>query len=232
MTRRLRAVVVDDEPLARERIETLLAEAGDIEVVQACGDGARAVEAVRANQPDLLFLDIQMPEMDGFAVLEALSPVPLPTVVFVTAHDDHALRAFDMHAVDYILKPINPERFRTALARARQRVGREAMRFVVRQAGRLHLVRADEIDWIEAAGNYARLHVGGRAHLIRATIASLADRLDRATFLRIHRSTIVNLDRVTTVAPHAHGEYVVLMQDGARLTSSRSYSAGLRRQLR
>lgn len=252
MTARIRTVVVDDEPLARERIRTLLADEAGIEIVAECGDGAAAVDAVFRNRPDLLFLDIQMPEMDGFEVLEALGRERLPAVVFVTAYDEYALRAFDVHAVDYVLKPIEPDRFRTALARVRDRLTRSLptddrlaalldrqraerprpARFVVRQGDRLSFVRAEEIEWIVSAGNYAKLHAGGRVHLMRGTLTAIEMRLDPDAFVRIHRSVIVNLDRIATVEPYFHGEYVVIMKDGTRLTSSRSHSASLRARMR
>jgi two-component system LytT family response regulator len=252
MTGRIRAVVVDDEPLARERIRALLEAEPAVEVVAECGDGGAAINAVSRHRPDLLFLDIQMPEMDGFEVLEALDPDRLPAVVFVTAYDEYALRAFDVHAVDYVLKPIDPDRFRTAVARARGRMVRPEgsdrgvaalldalraerrgpVRFVVRNGERLGFVRADEIDWIESDGNYAKLHAAGRVHVMRATLKAVEHRLDPETFVRIHRSFIVNLDRVTTVEPYFHGEYVVIMKDGTKLTSSRSHSAALRARLR
>lgn len=233
MTRPICALIVDDEPLVRERLETLLQAEGNIEVVESCGDGVAAVEAVARLQPDLLFLDVQMPEMDGFAVIKALEPAPLPTIVFITAYDNYALRAFEVHAVDYILKPIDPARFRTALARARERIGRrDATRFVVRLGSLVHFVRADDVDWIAAAGNYARLHAGGRRHVVRTTLKTLEARLDSDTFQRIHRSTIVNLNRVASIEPRFHGEYVVIMRDGTRLTSSRTLSPRLRARLR
>ena len=253
MSARLRTVVVDDEPLARERIRTLLAAEGSVDVVAECGDGAAAVDAVTRVRPDLLFLDIQMPEMDGFEVLQALDPDRLPAIVFVTAYDEYALRAFDVHAVDYVLKPIDADRFRTAVARARERLGRPPLppdrrlaalldvlraerrgpvRFVVRNGDRLGFVRADEVDWIEAAANYTKLHTGTRVHLMRGTLKAVEGRLDPETFVRIHRSVIVNLDRIAAVEPYFHGEYVVIMKDGTRLTSSRSHSAGLRARLR
>jgi two-component system LytT family response regulator len=248
----LRVAIVDDEPLARERIRTLLAAEDAVDIVAECGDGEAAVKAVAGERPDLLFLDIQMPEMDGFEVLQALDPRRLPAVVFVTAYDEYALRAFEVHAVDYVLKPIDAERFRTAMARVRERLGRapaparrlaallEALRaerrrpvrFVVRNGDRLAFVRADDIDWIEAAGNYTKLHAGGRAHLMRGTLKAVEQRLDPEIFVRIHRSLIVNLDRVASVEPYFHGEYVVIMKDGTRLTSSRSHSGRLRHRLR
>ena len=250
---RLRTIVVDDEPLARERIRTLLAEDAEVRVVAECGDGAAAIESVIQHEPDLLFLDVQMPEMDGFAVLQSLPSEPFPAVVFVTAYDDYALRAFEVNAVDYLLKPLEAERFHATLKRVRERLARPGgaadselralraqlqaerpgpVRIVVRDGDRLSFVRADEVDWIDAAGNYAKLHAAGRTHLVRETMKSLVARLDPASFVRIHRSVIVNLDRIGSLEPYFHGEYVVTMKDGARFTSSRSHSERLRALLK
>jgi len=250
----LRAVVVDDEPLARERIRTLLAGDSAFELVAECGDGAAALEAVTIHSPDLLFLDVQMPEMDGFAVLQSLPTEALPAIVFVTAYDEYAFKAFEVNAVDYLLKPLEPERFRAALQRVRARLDRRGMeeaepelrallaqlraerpvpvRIVVREGERLFFVRAEEVDWIDAAGNYARLHARNKTHLVRETMKSLEARLDPATFVRIHRSVIVNVDRIGSLEPYFHGEYVVTMKDGTRFTSSRSHSERLRSLLR
>lgn len=245
---RIRAIVVDDEPLPRERIATLLAAHPEVEIVAECGDGAEAVRVITELQPDLVFLDIQMPELDGFEVLEALESERLPAVIFVTAFDEYALRAFEVSAIDYLLKPIDPTRFEQALVRAIQRMtispdaGGEllaflsrwraqrgyAARFVVRAAGKLTFVRPQDVDWIDAAGNYVRLHSGGRQHLLRETMKSIEARLDPEIFVRVHRSAIVNIDRVASLEPYFHGEYVVVMRDGAKLTSSRSHSARLR----
>jgi two-component system, LytTR family, response regulator len=245
---------VDDEPLARERVRALLAAEDGVDVVAECGDGAAAVSTVAEQRPDLLILDIQMPEMDGFEVLDALEPDTLPAVVFVTAYDEYALRAFDVHAVDYVLKPIDPGRFHTALERARERLNTGAaalghatlrrllddlraarprpVRFVVRSGDRLGFVRADEVDWVESGGNYVKLHAGGRTHLMRGTLKAVEARLDHESFVQIHRSLIVNLDRVASLEPYFHGEYVVTMKDGSKLTSSRSHSARLRALVR
>ena len=210
---RLRAVIVDDEPLARERVRELLGEESDVEVVAECADGVEAVAAIRREDPDLVFLDVQMPEMDGFEVLDALDAETLPAVVFVTAYDRYALKAFDVHAVDYLLKPFDRARFRSALDRARldlrsddagrrilalvadlRRERRPQQRIVVKAAGRVFFLRPDEVDWMEAAGNYVRPHVGKEAYLVRETMKGLEERLDPDTFIRVHRSRIVNLD--------------------------------------
>ena len=249
---RIRAVIVDDEPLPRERIATLLEAHPEVEIVAECGDGAEAVRVIAESRPDLLFLDIQMPELDGFEVLEALESDRLPAVVFVTAFDEYAVRAFEVSAIDYLLKPIDPARFELALGRALQRIsaspeaGAEllaflsrwraergfATRFVVRSGGKLTFVRPEDVDWIDAAGNYVRLHVAGRPHLIRETMKSIESRLDPEVFVRVHRSAIVNIDRVASLEPYFHGEYVVVMRDGSKLTSSRSHSARLRALIR
>jgi two-component system LytT family response regulator len=250
----LAVIVVDDEPLAREKIRTLLAEERDVEVVAECATGTEAIAAIERLEPDLVFLDVQMPEVDGFGVLEALDPERIPAVVFVTAYDRHALRAFDVHALDYLLKPFDRERFARALSRARatlepgrserelsrrllsllrevQRDRGHAERIVVRDAGRVFFLRVDEIDWIEAAGNYTCLHAGKDSHLLRETMKALEARLDPERFLRVHRSTIVRVERIREMRAGAHGEYEVVLADGTRLSSSRSYSRHIQRLL-
>jgi two-component system LytT family response regulator len=243
---------VDDEPLARERIRTLLADSPDWAVAAECRDGLEAVAAIERERPDLVFLDIQMPELDGFEVLDALGPT-VPAIIFVTAFDEFALRAFEVSAVDYLLKPIDPTRFQQALDRVRTRMSAKvqdasvqleqlvqlwrtrqhlATRFVVRDGGTISFVKVEDVDWIDAAGNYVRLHVAGRAYLVRDTMKAVEARLDPATFVRVHRSAIVNIDRVSALEPYFHGEYVVIMRDGARLTSSRSHSERLRALLK
>jgi two-component system LytT family response regulator len=243
---------VDDEPLPRERIATLLEGHPEVEIVAECGDGREAVRVIADTKPDLLFLDIQMPELDGFEVLEALEGDRLPAVIFVTAFDEYAVRAFEVSAIDYLLKPIDPARFEQALGRALQRLTMPpdasgelqsflarwraqrgfAARFVVRSGGKFTFVRPQEVDWIDAAGNYVRLHAGGRQHLVRETMKSIESRLDPEVFVRVHRSAIVNIDRVVSLEPYFHGEYVVVMRDGSKLTSSRSHSGRLRALLK
>jgi two-component system LytT family response regulator len=249
----LRALIVDDEPLAREKLRTLLGHEGDVEVVGECGDGLQAVASIERLAPDLVFLDVQMPEIDGFGVLEAIPRRRLPAIIFVTAYDRYALKAFEVHALDYLLKPFDRERFHGALDRARaELIGREGnggamgrrllelleqlheeraytSRFVVRESGRVYFVRVDEIEWIEAAGNYARIHVGPRDHLLRETMKMLEARLDPEKFLRIHRSMIVNVERIRQLEPSFHGEYEIVLASGARVTSSRGYSDRLKR---
>ncbi len=244
---KVRTLIVDDEPLARERIRQLLAEEEDIEIVGEFEDGLAALEAIGEQQPDLVFLDVQMPELDGFELLSRLDPTRMPAIVFVTAHDQFALRAFEVHALDYLLKPFDQERFRAALDRARTwiaRRGDEALdtrltslladlrgsatprvqeRIAVKAGGRVILLKAEEIDWVEAADNYVSLHVGAASHLLRETMNGLERRLPSDRFLRISRSTIVNLDRVRELQPLFHGEYAVILTDGKRLSLSRSY---------
>jgi two-component system LytT family response regulator len=254
----VRVAVVDDEPDARDRLRALLAESPDVRVVAECVDGADALrtltERSAADAPELVFLDVQMPELDGFAVLEAMADASaaLPAVVFVTAYDAYALKAFDVSAADYLLKPFDRARFERALARgvakaraARQappddlrallalvRRGQAAERFVVRRGGRLYFVRAEDVEWADAEGNYVRLHAGGATHLVRDTLSGVEARLDAERFVRVHRSAIVNIDCVASLEPYFHGEYVVTMRDGTKLTSSRTYSARLRALLR
>ena len=250
---KLRVLIVDDEPLARERLRVLLRDAPEVQVVGECGDGRRALAAIRRRRPDLLFLDVQMPELDGFAVLRALDPTELPAVIFVTAYDRYALRAFEVHALDYLLKPFDRERFHRALARARTQIERDRRgtldarllalledlrpgrkrleRLVVKEGGRVFFLRAEEIDWVEAQGNYARLHIGRETHLVRETMARLEAGLDPKQFARIHRSTIVNLERVRELLPDFHGDSVVVLRDATRLTLSRGYRERFRELL-
>ncbi len=267
----LRAMIADDERLARERIRRLLRAEPHVEVVRECGDGEAAVESIVSDRPDLVFLDVQMPGLDAFEVLETArrrdEAIPLPVVVFVTAFDEHALQAFDVHAVDYLVKPFTPERFRTAVARSRAALssGRESHeagllslierltrdkrelerrlsgedpestanggadptkwleRLQIRLDGRILFVRTEEIDWIESSANYVRVHVGSESYLLRESLTSLAARLDPVRFARIHRTTVVNIDRVREVQPWFSGDYVVLLRTGAKLKMSRNY---------
>lgn len=244
----MRVVIADDEPLARERIESLLAGRAGVEVVGTAGDGRSAVEAVRTHRPDLLFLDVQMPELDGFGVLRELGAEAPPAVVFCTAYDQFALRAFEVHALDYLLKPFDEERFTAALGRARAQLAQrgagedlnarlaallaaarpaaaeaKADRLAVKTDGRVLLVKFADIDWVEAADNYVNLHVGRDSHLMRETMNSLEQRLDPERFVRISRSTIVNLDRIRELQPMFHGDYSVILRDGTKLALSRNY---------
>ncbi|HEU5209085.1 MAG TPA: LytTR family DNA-binding domain-containing protein [Longimicrobiales bacterium] len=245
---KIRTVLVEDEPLARERLRSLLEEQPDIEIVAEAADGNSAVQVIHDAKPELLFLDVNIPELDGFGVLESLGADTPPVVIFVTAYDQFAVQAFEAHALDYILKPFDEDRFATALRRARESVrrhrtgelderlqtliesvgsGRRADRIAVKEGGRIVFLRTAEIDWIGAEGNYARLHVGKRSHLMRETMTSLENRLDSSRFLRIHRSTIVNVDAIAELEPLFQGDYVVILRDGTRLTSSRGYRSNL-----
>jgi two-component system, LytTR family, response regulator len=251
----IRVVIADDEPPARRRIRALLDVEDDVEVVGESSSGRATVSAVRELRPDLLFLDVQMPDGDGFDVLAALAADQLPNVVFVTAYDAYALRAFDVHAVDYLLKPFEVERFRVALDRVRAVVrGRPdpaldqrllaligelrppaprayPERIPVKSAGRIRLVSVDEIDYVEAETNYVRLHAGARSYLLRGTLSAVEAKLDPARFVRIHRSTIVRIDRVQEVEPLFQGEYVIVLRSGVKLTSARRYRDKLRSAL-
>ena len=250
---KIRAVIVDDEPVARRGVRLLLDHDPTVDVVGEASDAADAVELIRREKPDLAFLDVQMPGGDGFDVLKTIAPVPPPVVVFVTAYDEHALRAFDVHAVDYLLKPFDDERFAAALAHAKDEVRRrrrdavdarltkllayleqggganaeatseKSDRILVKSAGEIFFLKADEIDWVEAEGDYMKFHVGGRSHLMRETMARLEARLDPKRFVRIHRSTIVNIDRLRKLSPSFGGEYVIVLHDGTKLKLSRGY---------
>ena len=240
-----RILIADDEPLARERLKMLLVGQEGFEVVGECHDGPSTIDAIRRSKPDLVFLDVQMPGANGFEVVSALGEEELPLFVFVTAFDKYALKAFDVHALDYLLKPFDRDRFLQALARARQQLEHPSNsdlrsrllalvrdlepapqrleRFVIKSGGRVFFVRADEIDWIEAAGNYVKLHVGTETHLLRETMNAVETQLPRDTFYRIHRCHIVNIERVKELQPWFNGEYVVFLRTGARLTLSRGY---------
>ena len=238
---------MDDEPLARDRLRSLLTSQPDIDVVAECGSGPDAVAAIRAERPDLVFLDIQMPEMDGFGVVDSIKDEEMPVIVFVTAYDAYAIKAFEVHAMDYLLKPFDRERFEVSLDRARvvvrqgqlghlsrqlmsllraagpAQASAEVERLVLKSGGRVFFLRVEEIDWIEAAGNYVRLHAGKETHLMRESMNSLEQRLDRNRFIRIHRSTMINIEHVKELKPLFHGDYEVTLRDGARVTLSRSY---------
>ncbi|MFL5384686.1 MAG: LytR/AlgR family response regulator transcription factor [Longimicrobiaceae bacterium] len=253
MSEPMRVVVADDEPLARRRMLRLLRDHDDeVDVVAVCETGAHAVEAIRETRPDLVFLDVQMPELDGFEVLERVGG-ELPAVVFVTAHDRYALRAFEVHALDYLLKPFDVERFNQALERGRTQVARQgegAMAglaalleqlardrgpapaprprrwldwVMVKTRGRVEFVRTADIDWIEAEGNYVRLHAGKKAWLVREKIGALEERLDPDTFLRVHRSSIVQVDRMAELHPMVAGDGILVLRDGTQVKLSRGY---------
>jgi two-component system, LytTR family, response regulator len=222
-----RVLIVDDEALARERIRTLLASERDVTIVGECSGGREAVAAIVQHRPDLVFLDIQMPDLDGFQVLEAVAMDWLPAVVFVTAYDEYAIQAFDVNAMDYILKPIEPVRFQKALGRAVKRGPLD--RFVIRAGGKVLFVKPGDIDWIEADGKLAQVHVGRETHAVRIPLKRLEERLEAHGFVRVHRSAIVNVDRIRELEPWFHGEYVVILKDGTKLTSSAAHSQALHR---
>jgi two-component system LytT family response regulator len=239
----IRALIVDDEPLARQSIRRFLKSHPDIQVLSECGDGESAVAAIQSNKPDLVFLDVQMPELDGFAVVNRIGVDKMPATIFVTAYDQYAVAAFDANALDYLLKPFGKGRFDRALNRARQRIAGDAghemmqrfmrsMESVARQKnyvdrlpvidnGRITFVKARDIQWIESAGNYARLHVASRHHDVRETLTNLESKLNPNEFVRIHRSTIVNLGHVKEIHPWFHGYHLVLLESGQELRLSR-----------
>jgi two-component system LytT family response regulator len=251
----VRVIVADDEPIGRHRLVRLLQAEPDTDVVAACADGEEAVEAIREHTPDIVLLDIQMPNLDGFEVVAALGEAQQPAVIFVTAHDQYALRAFEVHAFDYLLKPVDQDRLRDAISRAvtsavrsphpgptrrilglleelnaRERArGRE--RLVVRTPERSFFLRTETIDYIEAAGKFVHLHVGRTLHALRESMAELEQELDPGRFLRISRSVIVNLDRIQEIQPWFQGDYVLILTDGTKLTSTRGYRDNMRRLL-
>jgi two-component system, LytTR family, response regulator len=241
----IRTLIVDDEPLAREGVRLHLQDHADVAIIGECGSGEEAVRAIEAEQPDLVFLDVQMPGLDGFGVLDALNGAHLPAIIFITAYDQFALRAFEAHALDYLLKPFEAERFDMALERVRcQLRGREGSamderlrslvaslagkehyidRMVARTGGKILILRVDDVDWIEAAANYVRVHIGAKQYLVRETMTHLEAKLDPEKFLRIHRSMIVRKDRIKELEPLFQGDYSIVLVDGTRLTSSRGY---------
>lgn len=245
-------VIADDEPLARSRVRMMLARHPEYGIVAECTDGVETVEALIQHEPDVLFLDIKMPGLDGFEVLAALEQSARPTaIVFVTAFADRAVAAFDENAADFLLKPYSADRFDRAMQRVGERLGSGAAnsdltrdvlrglarpaiaeRFLVRAPTHLYFVRTAEIEWIDAAANYVRLHVGGRVHFLRETIKGIIARLPPDQFVRVHRSAVVNLGFVQRLEPFEHGEYILTMRDGARVRSSRSYNEALRAALR
>jgi len=236
-TAKIRALLVDDEPLARSNLAVLLRLDPDVEIICECGSGMQALAEIRNTKPDLVFLDVQMPECDGFDVLELLGGDVPPVVVFVTAYDQYALRAFEAGALDYILKPFDNARFDRALARAKERISqsgnvpRNVEHLVVKNAGQISFLKISEIDWIEAADYYSCLHVGTKTHLLRRSMSELEQELDQDIFCRIHRSTIVKLDRVRGLKLNESGEYEVLLDDGTRLRLSRGYRKQLQSRL-
>jgi two-component system LytT family response regulator len=251
MSTKIKTLIVDDEPLARRNLRLLLSKDPQIEILDECRNGREAVKAINSLSPDLIFLDIQMPEMDGFDVLAHVGPENIQAIIFVTAFDQYALKAFDVHALDYLLKPFDDERFSHALQRAKAQIeareinrlskrllalleereserkapseqSRYLTRVMIKASGRVVLLKVDEIDFIEADGNYAKLHVGRKAHLLREKMNDLEGQLDPAKFVRIHRSIIVNLDRIKEMHPHFNGDYIVVLEDGRQLRLSRT----------
>ena len=247
----IRTIIVDDEPLARRNIRLLLKDDPEIEIAGEANSGQQALALIRKHSPDLVFLDIQMPEMDGFGVLENIDACQLPVIVFVTAFDQYALKAFEFHALDYLLKPFDDARFGKALAQAKVQVeqrelkdlsqrlvdllesrarhpaeepqrNKYASRLLIKSAGRVFFLKTDEIDYVQAEDYYVKLHVGRKGHLLRETMNELEAKLDPARFLRIHRSSIVNIERIRELQQHFNGEYVVMLQDGTGLKLSRS----------
>jgi two-component system LytT family response regulator len=252
----LRVIVVDDEPLARSGVAQLVRRDAELTVVAECADGRAALEAIERLRPDLVLLDVQMPELDGFEVLQQLDPRRLPAVIFVTAFDQFAVRAFEVHALDYLVKPFDDARFEAAMRRAKlelregdgeqltrrltglleQLAGSAAAqgflsRIVVKMAGHVRFVRVEELDWIEAADYCAKLHSGDKVHVIRESLQALEQRLDPARFFRVHRSAIVNLDRVRELQPDPRGEHLVVLQNGTRLKLSRNRRGELENRL-
>lgn len=245
---KIRAVLVGNDGSARRQLSGLLKTEPDVDIVGACGGGSEAIALVRRLNPDVVFLDVQLPDSGGFDVLEALDPQDLPLIVLITAHDQYAARAFEMGVIDYLLKPFDSRRFGVALARVRKELpqgsgasptpaapartepGRHLDRIMVRDRGRIYFVRTSEIDWIESADNYVRIHVAKEIHLIRHSLKHLGARLDAGRFARIHRCTIVNLDRVREIQPGIGREHIVILEDGTRLKLSHRYRRHLERQ--
>jgi two-component system LytT family response regulator len=241
---KIRTLIVDDEPLARQRLRQLLMDEPEVQIAGECSNGLEAVATIRATRPGLIFLDIKMPELDGFGVVNSIEEGAMPVIVFVTAHDEFAVRAFEIHAADYLLKPFNRDRFRTALRRALERArrrddgaleerqsallkelasARSGDRLIVKSGGRITWVRTEDIHWIEAADNYVELHLDEKSHLLRETLNAIEARLAPDDFIRISRSVIVNRSRVRELQRLFYGGYAVVMQNGAKLTLSRRY---------
>lgn len=249
----IRVLLSDDEALARERLRSLLEDERDLEIVAECGDGKSAIAMIKREKPDLVFLDIQMPEIDGFGVVSALRHDPMPLTIFVTAYDRYAMKAFEVHALDYLLKPVGKQRLAEALEHARKQLlhpsegmfqGRvlallaeldsrhnAPQRIVIKADGEIVCLKPGEIDWAESAGNYVCLHVGGATHILRETITALESRLGQRQFLRVHRSTLVNVDRIKTLRPSLYGDYAILLRDGTKLTLSRGFRESVLKRL-
>jgi two-component system LytT family response regulator len=254
MNRLLRVMVVDDEPLARNGLAALVRQDPELEIVAECGDGASALSAIRSLAPDLVLLDVQMPELDGFEVLRRLDPDSMPAIIFITAYDRFAVKAFDVHALDYLVKPFDDARFVEAISRAKAALrgarlgelsnrllgllgelpparGAYLDRILVKVAGHVLFVRTTDLDWVEAADYCVRLHAAGKTHVIRESMATLEERLDPSRFFRVHRGAIVNLDRIKELQPWFKGEHVVILHDGTRLKLSRNRRPALEARL-
>lgn len=249
----IRVLIVDDEAPARQRLADLLRKDSQVTAILEAADGISAVEAIQSLRPELVFLDVQMPELDGLGVIDAVGADKMPLTIFVTAYDQHAIRAFEANALDYLLKPFSDERFEAALSRARLRLrerstsefGQQMMkivssalkpshpwdRLVIKSGGSTRFIRVAEIDWIEAAGVYVNLHIAGQQLLYRASLQELSDRLDPRRFVRVHRSAIVNIESIVQLEPVSHGEFDVVLKNGARTRVSRSYRAQLENRL-
>jgi two-component system LytT family response regulator len=245
----MRVVIADDEALARKKLRIMLSSEPGVQILTECQDGSETIRALTTYKPDVLMLDIQMPDFDGFELLSRVSPDTMPIVIFTTAYDRHAVRAFEAHALDYLLKPFDQERLRQAMNRARAELitgkDREATyrilnylsesgtqsaldrRLVIRAGGRVVFLNLNEIDWVEAAANYVKINAGKESYLLRKGIGEIADRLDPAHFVRIHRSTVVNIGRIKELQPVNSGEYIVVLKSGKELSCSRGYRAGL-----
>ena len=262
MPAKITTVIVDDEPLARRNLRVLLDQDPQIEILDECRNGHEAIKAINTHSPDLIFLDIQMPEMDGFDVLANVGPEHINAIIFVTAFDQYALKAFEVHALDYLLKPFDDERFARALERAKSQIAAREIdklskrllalledrksehkvsgeqkqsylsRLMIKASNRMMLLKVNEIDFIEADGNYAKLHAGRKTHLLREKMNDLEVRLDPARFVRIHRSVIVNLERIKEMHPHFNGDYIVVLDDGRQLRLSRSRREQLEARLK
>jgi two-component system LytT family response regulator len=252
-TKPFRVLIADDELPARQRLLDLLHRDGQVGTILQAENGAAAVEMIRAQQPDILFLDVQMPELDGLGVIDAVGAKAMPLTIFVTAYDEHAIRAFEANALDYLLKPFSDERFESTMARIKARLDERGMRefgmrvlemvsrepnreqwldrLVVKAAGTTRFVRVADIEWIEAAGVYVTLHVGAKELWYRAALNDLARKLDPMRFVRVHRSAIVNIESVSHLQPISHGEFEVVMKSGSRSRISRTYRAGLEKRL-
>jgi two-component system LytT family response regulator len=249
----IRVVTVDDEPLARERVTTLVKETDGLELVGEGGNGLEALDLITRLEPDLIFIDVEMPELDGFGVIAALDVATTPAVVFITAYEHYALHAFDVGAVDYLHKPVTRSRFAAAVERAKERLASRSVthwralvagaaiaerarglraRFVVRRGNTHYFVPVEEVDWIDVADNYLRLHVGPKSHLSRGTMKQAEDELDPEKFVRIHRSAIVAVDRILSIRSHESGSHVVDLRGGVKLRSSRQYADRVRALLR